>query len=43
MFGVGAGVGAIATFLGFLVALSTKRVQPSTTPAPEPPPPDGPS
>jgi eukaryotic-like serine/threonine-protein kinase len=43
LFGVGAGVGAVATFLGFLVALSTKRVPPSTTPAPELSPPAGPS
>jgi serine/threonine protein kinase len=43
MFGIGAGVGAVATFLGFFVALSTRRPAPTTPPAPPPPPPDTPS
>jgi serine/threonine protein kinase len=41
LFGLGAGVGAVATFLGFLVALTTMRAHPSTPPAPPPPPPNG--
>jgi serine/threonine protein kinase len=41
LFGIGAGVGAVATFLGFLVALTTMRAHPSTPPAPPPPPPNG--
>ncbi len=35
LFGVGACAGAVATFLGCLVALSTKRAHPPTPPPPE--------